>query len=68
VFEGLTADALVESVRPDVYVKGSDWTPETLPESETVRRVGARVEFVPYVPGQSTRALLAALAAAKGDA
>ncbi len=65
VFEGLTADGLVETVRPDVYVKGGDWTLETLPEARTLHRLGVRVEFVPYLSGQSTRALLAALAATK---
>jgi rfaE bifunctional protein nucleotidyltransferase chain/domain len=64
VFEGLTADALVEAVRPDVYVKGGDWTPETLPEAETLHRLGGRVEFLPYVPGRSTRDLIEAMAIA----
>lgn len=65
VFSGLTADALVEAVRPDVYVKGGDWTLETLPETPTVARVGGRVEIVAYVPGRSTHALIEAAAAGR---
>ena len=38
-----TADALLKCLRPDIYVKGTDWTPETLPEAATVREIGARV-------------------------
>jgi len=64
VFSGLTADVLVEAVRPDVYVKGGDWTPETLPETPTVVRVGGRVEIIPYLPGRSTRTLIELAAAA----
>lgn len=38
-----TADALIRCVRPAVYVKGTDWTPEMVPERESVAAVGARV-------------------------
>ena len=31
------------AVRPDVHVKGTDWTPETVPERETVAAYGGRV-------------------------
>jgi rfaE bifunctional protein nucleotidyltransferase chain/domain len=38
-----TADALLEALRPDVHVKGTDWTAERVPERDTVRRFGGRV-------------------------
>lgn len=63
VFGEPTADVLVEAVRPDVYVKGGDWTPERLPEAPTVARLGGRIAIVPYLPGRSTRALIEAAAA-----
>jgi bifunctional ADP-heptose synthase (sugar kinase/adenylyltransferase) len=41
-------------VRPDVYVKGGDYTLETLPEAKIVQEYSGRVEFVPLVAGRST--------------
>jgi D-beta-D-heptose 7-phosphate kinase/D-beta-D-heptose 1-phosphate adenosyltransferase len=61
IFEEPTADALLRSVRPDVYAKGADYSSETLPEAATAREVGARVEFIPLVPNRSTSALAARL-------
>lgn len=38
-----TAAALLDALRPDVHVKGSDWTEETVPERDVVLRYGGRV-------------------------
>ena len=54
IFDEPTAEALIEIVRPDVYVKGGDYTLETLPEAKIVQEYGGRVEFVPLVEGRST--------------
>ena len=54
IFGEPTAEALIEIVRPDVYVKGGDYTLETLPEAKIVTEYGGRVEFVPLVEGRST--------------
>lgn len=61
VFAEPTADTLLRTVRPDVYVKGGDYTEATLPEAATVREVGARLVFVPLVPHRSSSALARAL-------
>lgn len=58
VFDELDASALVEAIRPDVYVKGADYALEDLPERQAVERVGARLVLVPVVPGRSTTALV----------
>jgi rfaE bifunctional protein nucleotidyltransferase chain/domain len=42
-FDEPTAAALIETLRPDVYVKGTDWTPETIPERDAVAACGGRV-------------------------
>jgi rfaE bifunctional protein nucleotidyltransferase chain/domain len=42
-FPEATADSLLATLLPDVQVKGTDWTPETVPEGETVRSYGGRV-------------------------
>lgn len=56
VFEEERATGVIEEVRPDIYVKGGDYTPETLhpAEASALRQVGARVEIVSLVPGRST--------------
>ena len=54
IFGEPTAETLSSLVRPDVYVKGGDYTPETLPEAKIVNGYGGRVEFVPLVEGRST--------------
>jgi rfaE bifunctional protein nucleotidyltransferase chain/domain len=38
-----TADSLLATLRPDVQIKGTDWTPETVAERETARSYGGRI-------------------------
>jgi rfaE bifunctional protein nucleotidyltransferase chain/domain len=59
IFSDRTADRLLDAVRPDVYVKGADYSEATLPEASTARAVGAQLVFVPLVPERSTSTLLA---------
>ena len=59
VFGELTAERLVQAVRPQWYVKGGDYRLDRLPETEAARRVGARIVLVPPEPGLSTTGLLA---------
>ncbi len=54
VFDEPTAEELVRLVKPDVYVKGGDYTVDTLPEAKIVQAAGGRVEFIPFVEGRST--------------
>ena len=42
-FDEPTAAELLDCLRPDVQVKGTDWTPETVPEREVVTAYGGRV-------------------------
>jgi rfaE bifunctional protein nucleotidyltransferase chain/domain len=58
VFAEPRADDLLRSVRPAIYVKGGDYSPETLPEAETAAEVGAELRLIQYRPGYSTSALL----------
>lgn len=61
LFAEPTANQLLESLRPDVYAKGGDYTPANLPEAATAQSVGARLAILPLVPGRSTSELLARL-------
>lgn len=58
IFSGDDAVELVETVRPDVYVKGADYRRRPLPEAAAVARQGGRVELLDYVDGRSTSAIV----------
>lgn len=38
-----TPDLLLEALRPDVHIKGTDWTAETVPERTVVEAYGGRI-------------------------
>jgi D-beta-D-heptose 7-phosphate kinase / D-beta-D-heptose 1-phosphate adenosyltransferase len=54
IFEEDNPAELIRALRPNIHVKGGDYTPETLPEADATREVGARVEILPLVDGRST--------------
>lgn len=58
VFDADTPAELLEVVRPDVYVKGGDYTPEMLPETALVERLGGEVVTLGWVDERSTDELL----------
>ena len=58
IFDEPTVDALLRKVRPSIHAKGSDYTPETVPERETVREIGAEVAIVGDPKDHSTSDLL----------
>lgn len=45
---------LLDEMKPDVYTKGADYTMETLPEADVMRKNNIRVEFIDFVEGKST--------------
>ncbi len=45
---------LIRLIRPDVYVKGGDYTKETLPEAPIVEALGGVVEILPFLENRST--------------
>ena len=59
VFEEDTADRLVARLRPDVHAKGSDYTPDSVPEGATVRALGGKTAVVGDPKDHSTRELIA---------
>ena len=61
IFAEPTVTALIEALRPDVHAKGTDYTPESVPEREAVRAAGGRVAIVGDPKDHSTRDLLAAI-------
>lgn len=57
-FGEMTAENLIAEIKPNVYVKGSDYNLETLPEAQIVQSYGGRVEFVDLLEGRSTTGLV----------
>lgn len=60
-----TPAALLETLRPDVWVKGGDYTVDELPEATVVHRHGGQVMIIPLVGGYSTSRLVAAVRCAR---
>ena len=54
VFEQDTPFELIETLLPDVLVKGGDWTPDNVVGRDVVEANGGRVEIVPLVENRST--------------
>ena len=54
IFEEKSPADLLEKISPDVYTKGADYTTETLPEKDVVKRCNIRVEFIEFVNNKST--------------
>lgn len=58
VFADRTVARLLETLRPDVHCKGTDYTVETVPERETVRAYGGRIAIVGDPKDHSTADLV----------
>ncbi|MCK8824316.1 D-glycero-beta-D-manno-heptose 1-phosphate adenylyltransferase [Fuchsiella alkaliacetigena] len=54
IFEELTAKRVIGELKPDIYVKGGDYSVEELPEAEVVASYGGKIELVKEVKGAST--------------
>jgi rfaE bifunctional protein nucleotidyltransferase chain/domain len=46
IFSEPNVEALIREIRPEVHAKGTDYTPETVPERAAVLACGGRVEIV----------------------
>lgn len=58
LFSERTPVALLEKVRPDIYVKGGDYDIDTLEETRLVRSYGGQAQAIPFLAGYSTTALV----------
>jgi D-glycero-beta-D-manno-heptose 1-phosphate adenylyltransferase len=60
IFHEKNAVKFLAAAQPDIYVKGGDYTLDTLNQDErrTVEQVGGKIAIIPLVPGKSTTALL----------
>jgi D-glycero-beta-D-manno-heptose 1-phosphate adenylyltransferase len=60
IFPERRATRFIQAARPAIYVKGGDYSSDTLdPEEQALlREIGAEVRILPFVPGYSTSELL----------
>lgn len=60
IFPAVRATAVIEAVRPAIYVKGGDYTLESLEPEEVaaLKKIGAEIKTLPLVPGKSTTGLI----------
>ena len=63
VFDQDTPLELVKVLRPDVIVKGGDYSPETVVGAAEVRSWGGECIIIPLTPGQSTTSIIERLRA-----
>lgn len=60
IFPEKRAHRFLGAARPDIYVKGGDYRPETLDPREraVLTAIGAKIRILPFVPGFSTTGLI----------
>jgi D-beta-D-heptose 7-phosphate kinase/D-beta-D-heptose 1-phosphate adenosyltransferase len=63
VFDEDTPISLIEALRPDLLVKGSDYTIDKVVGAAAVQATGGKVLLVDLLPGHSTTATIARLSA-----
>jgi rfaE bifunctional protein nucleotidyltransferase chain/domain len=59
LFEEPDALALLSALRPDLHVKGTDYSEESVPERELVARLGGRTAIAGDAKGHSTTDVIA---------
>ena len=58
IFDEADPLELISSLKPNVLVKGGDWTPETTIGREVVEGTGGEVVIIPQIQGVSTSAIV----------
>ena len=58
LFDELTPLKLISQVKPDILVKGGDWSIENIVGAKEVIQWGGEVKVLQFVPGHSTSGLI----------
>ncbi len=66
VFDEPNVRSIIRVLKPDVHVKGTDYTPDTIPEADEVRAYGGRVAVAGDPKNHSTTELAKKLQAERG--
>ena len=57
-FDEDTPEAIITQIKPDIHVKGGDYTVDSLPESAIVHGYGGKVVILPLLPGRSSTRMI----------
>ena len=58
IFDDKTVEAVIRALRPDVHAKGTDYTADSVPEADLVRRLGGDVRIVGDPKDHSTSEMI----------
>ncbi|MGL5032484.1 MAG: adenylyltransferase/cytidyltransferase family protein [Microcystaceae cyanobacterium] len=58
LFSETTANRLIEALKPEIYVKGGDYSVESLPESSSVMSYGGQIKLVQVEVPTSTTGII----------
>jgi len=60
IFDGKRATDVLRTVRPHIYAKGGDYTPDSLDPEEraALAEAGSGIKILPLVPGRSTTSVV----------
>ncbi|MFW5998612.1 MAG: D-glycero-beta-D-manno-heptose 1-phosphate adenylyltransferase [Halanaerobiaceae bacterium] len=58
IFDETTCSNLLKEIKPDIYVKGGDYTPENLPEWSVTQKYRIKVKFIKLVENKSTTKII----------
>ena len=53
-----TPERIISEIKPDIHVKGGDYTVESLPESKIVQGYGGKVVILPLLSGRSSTRII----------
>lgn len=67
IFDEPNVRHIIRALKPDVHVKGTDYTPDTIPEADEVRAYGGRVAVAGDPKNHSTTELARKLQAERGS-
>ncbi len=54
IFPESTANKFLETLKPNIYVKGSEYNSNDLPEASMINKLGGKIIQIPMVPEAST--------------
>ena len=57
-FDEDTPKRIIGEIKPDIHVKGGDYTIESLPESAIVQAYGGQVVILPLLEGRSSTRII----------
>ena len=58
IFNETTATKIIERLKPDIYVKGGDYSVKTLPEAQKVKNYGGKVSIIQIEVPTSTTGII----------